>query len=245
MQRRTQIRIVLGAGLVLAAGLLTWSGAQAPPAPQGFVTGPSELVEFSCILTRSEPGHPTQTGRYFRGPDGSDRHEAGPAVDVVELIDIKNIARETNYIWDKRVPQAWHAYPMQVGEQGRGFPRSMPKSALTPMPNGQPMQYEGLDVVEWAKGGLTMRRAPALNFFIVDRLLPNGGRVTCSNIHVGPVDQVVAALGAPRSGPGREPLFEPPYTDAIEWRNTPNGIIRGEHVGGLVPGAVPPPPRGR
>jgi hypothetical protein len=224
--------------------MMTWGRAQGPSTQAASViTGPAELVEFSSIVTRGIPGRPIQTGRYFRGPDGSDRHEAGPAVDVVELVDIKNIALETNYIWNVHDPHhTWHAHPMQLGGEGRGFPRSMQTKQLAPNPSGLPIQHEGFDVVLMAKNGIVTRRAPALNFLIVDRLLPNGERVTHTNIRVGPVDRAVVALAAPKSGPSREPLFEPPYAAVIEWHTNPTGIITGQRIGGVVP--VPPKPVG-
>ena len=102
MNLRTWFNTSLGAGLVIGVGLLTWSGrAQTPTtASAGWIDGPSDLVEFSSILTRTIPGHPTMTGRFFRGADGSERHEVGPEIDIVELVEIKNIALETYYIWD-------------------------------------------------------------------------------------------------------------------------------------------------
>ena len=236
LKRSSWTTALLGTAAVLS--FVAWMGIQSTqsPASADAVTGPAEIVAFSSVLTRSEPGRPLQMGRFFRGPDGSERHEVGPSLDVVQLVEIKNIPYETYYLWDERNPGVWVAHPMILDEHVRSFPRTMSRKMLTPNPTGQVMKHEGFDVVLLARDGLTRRIAPALNFLDVDRVMPNGTRTMHTNIRVGDVVQFAAALPALKTGPARDPLFEPPDAATIQWSTTPSGIISGTRGGVRKPG---------
>ena len=128
---------------------------------------------------------------------------------------------------------------MLLGGQGRPYARGMSRGMLAPNPSGQAIQHEGIEVHQIARDGLTKRIAPSLNFLEVDRLLPNGERTVHTSIKVGSTMAAATTVGAPKRGPVRDPLFEPPYGATIQWRNNPAGIVTGQR------GDVIPKPKGR
>jgi hypothetical protein len=220
--RKYLLTIILSTGLVVAAIFVL--RAQQVSSQEIGIGGPSSIVEFVGVWTRSEPGQPASTGYLFRGPDGSERHESGPDLQRITLVSIKNIANETLYMWNRG---KWTAQPMQLGGEGAPFPRNIDKRRLAPNPSGQKMTHENIEVVQMAQNGVMTRVAPALNFFGVDQVMPNGTRMVLTNIQVGPVEPVARTLSAPQAGPARNPLFEPP-ADAwatLEWHAKPGGII--------------------
>src|SRR5579872_1095024 len=188
--------------LIVAADMKSFRTRAAEPTG---IAGPNQLIEFSSVMTRTRPGGDTLTGRYFRGPDGSDRHESGPALDEIYFVEIKNIAQATYYTWDRRTPETWYAHPMQINGTQRRFARTMSRAQAK---NAGPLYHEDFEVVELSGGGLTRHIAPALNFLDVDRVLPNGGRITHTNIRIGAVTQALASAPPVRTGPERDPLFE-------------------------------------
>jgi hypothetical protein len=221
---------IVGAGVVIAVTGLALpkvlKGQTLAP-PPSMVQGPSERVEFSSVLTRTTAST-LQTGRFFRAADGSERHETGPAVDVVAQVEIKNVAQEKAYYYGYNGPgkgNGWTAHPMQLAGFGvPPFPKAEPVSEFTPDPKGQ-LQHEGFAAVERTQGGVMQRLVPALNFLIADQLDPAGNRLTHSHIQVGSLAQLVAQLPPVQSGPGRDPLFEPPAGATVTWNPTPSGMI--------------------
>ena len=221
---RNWLSLALGFGLVLVGGVLAASRPQVGATDQ-LILGPSQMVPFASVLTRTTAGV-VQTGRFFRDANGSQRHEVGPAVDTVTMVEIKNVPEVTYYLWDARLGPGWIAHPMQLRADGRvSIIPAMKKSAFVPNSQPGPVTYEGIEVLLRVRGGLTSRIAPSLNFLHVDTEMPDGTRMLHSNIHVGPIDSFVASLPAPTAGPGRDPLFDPPYNVNITWKNDPEGII--------------------
>jgi hypothetical protein len=232
MKERWGNSAVLGAIIVIAFGVFTGWRAQTAPPQDGFIDGPDKIVEFSSILTRTTSDR-TLTGHFFRGPDGSSRHEQGPDLDHVVMVAIKNITEATYYVWDYRRPEVWVARPMLLGD-GVPLKRRMPRHLLSPTNDPRPLRHEDFEVYQTERNGLVRRYAPALNFLEVDQLQPDGTRVTHTHILVGPIAPVVASLPAPRSGPGRDPLFDPPWDAQIEWHAEPGGIISGKVSEGIA-----------
>jgi hypothetical protein len=226
MQIRSLLSVFLGVAIVAVGSIfVTGKPTLRAAGTQGRINGPQELVEFSSVLTRTDPRGTVQTGRFFRGPDGSTRHEVGPDLTIVTMVEIKNISQATYYLWDARNPAAWHAHPMKLGSDGAPFPRSIKSSMLSPNANGQVIEYDGFEALQIAANGVTKRVVPSLNFLEVDRLTPDGTRVMHTSIKVGPVSDVAAGLAAPHSGPSRNPLFEPPATASVEWHADARGIV--------------------
>src|SRR5689334_17489809 len=81
------------------------------------LSGPREWVEFSAVMTKSEPGRRDIVGRFFRGADGSDRLESGPSLDDVLGIAIHNLTTEHYYMYANN-GQGWHGFPMTLGRDG-------------------------------------------------------------------------------------------------------------------------------
>jgi len=207
--------------VVVLAGLwLVRGGAQAPA---DVISGASNWVEFSAVMTKNEPGRPDSVGRFFRGADGSDRLESGPSLDDVRGIAIHNFATEHYYMWANN-GQGWHGFPMPLGRDGKR-PQKLRANLATPTP--QPLTHEGLAVVQVMAGAWTVRKAPDLNFFDVDKLAPNGARVVASNIRRARLDDAIAALPPTHAAryANLPSLFDPPAGVPVTWHTEPNGII--------------------
>jgi hypothetical protein len=185
--------------------------------------GPSQWVEFTAVATKTDPNGPPVVGRFFRGADGSERLDTGPALDNVGTIMINNLTTERYYNWSERT--GWINGPMQVPPELKrpmAYRKGMFASTATAI------KYGEFDALQVSTGeGSVSRLVPALNFFAIDRLSPLGGRISFTDVRVGPVAEYLktlpAAIGARYAG---VPLFEPPPGADVRITNTPGGITK-------------------
>jgi len=176
--------------------------------PQGRPTiapAPNHWVAFSAKVEILSPGA-TVYGTFTQGPDGSTRKETGPAPGNVVVVDIKNIARGRTYRYHSA--NGWVEHPMRLPSEY--VPRVFAPHLLQ---NAQPVKYEALDAFTLTSPDARVDIiVPALDNFVVDRILPNGRRERFSDI------TILKDLSSM--------TFEPPAGVQAQYRDTPAGIIQ-------------------
>jgi hypothetical protein len=170
------------------------------------IPSPDTWVAFAAELSRTGPGSPAVVGRFFQGEDGSDRTESGPTLQDIRVISIHNMSRERYYIYTDQT--GWTEHPMQLTSFSKQ-PRKIPTNIQNLVQS--PVDFEGHTAyLLGTASGTQAVLVPALNFFVVDRRTPGGGRTRYSNVQFGPVDAA---------------LFEPPNGVSVKWNPKPAGRI--------------------
>ncbi len=200
----------LGAALVvvLSPVLVETQGGRNP----NEIPSPDHWVSFSALISKTGGGS-VAVGRFFRGTDGSERRETGPTLDDIRVITIHNMTTERFYRF--LAGKGWTEQPMQLSPMVKR-PRKMLRT-MQGLSRGQQTTLlragRGESVASYqsrAQRGDVLMIVPALNFFTVDQIMPDGGRLLFHDIDIVDVD------------PG---LFLPPAGSLITTLTEPGGII--------------------
>lgn len=234
--------LTLALALLIAAFFVRPPGTTArSPETRTVLEQPNGWVPFSANVETTTPGAETQTGRYFRNKDGSERFEAARASDGATIVEILNLRQSTYYVSTNHL--GWVSKAMDVGISDRR-PRKMyaEMTQLVRYPYKLDLlkggsrnlrATQGLDAYMYTTGSGSVRlMIPALNFFPVVMQQPAGRAKTFFNIVVGepsaelfvpPADASVRVSTEPfllRSRPEQAPIAS---KDAGGHKNPPEG----------------------
>lgn len=192
-----RLAILLAVVLLSAAFLTVRAGSDSSSRASGLRTPleqPNEWVPFSADVETTTPGAETETGRYFRNSEGSERFEATRPSDGATIIEILNLSESTYYINPRG--RGWITRPMDVSvatRRPRKMYAEMPrlvryafKLDVGPGGSRKLRASQGFDAYMYTTASGTVRfMVPELNFFPVVMQQPAGHGKTFFNIVIG------------------------------------------------------------
>lgn len=191
--------------VILGIASLSLSGLQSDAAQSGVYPSPDAWVAFTANVTRTMPDG-VVVGRYIQWPDGSSRYETGPAENDMRSIDIKNVELERWFGFLEG--KGWIERPMRL--RG-GF--QPPKMLARNLTRATKITFEGHEAFTTSyPDGRTEVVVPGLNYWVVDRVTPDGLRVRFHNIKIGDIQD--------------RALLVPPVNEAVRFNSAPTGIIQ-------------------